>query len=42
VPWRDTRWRPVEDGDMTTEILAIVLALAHDDQVTDLTFLAQL
>jgi len=41
VPKHDTRWRPVEDGDATTEILAITLTLAHDEEVQDLAFLAQ-
>jgi hypothetical protein len=42
VPRHDARWRPVEEGDMTTEILATVLTLAHDTTIDDLTFLAQL
>ncbi|MHB9133364.1 MAG: DUF4132 domain-containing protein [Armatimonadota bacterium] len=41
VPRQDTRWRPVEEGDATTEILGEVLTLAHDGEITDLTFLAQ-
>lgn len=42
VPTHDPRWRPVEDGDTTSEILAITLTLAHDEEMDDLTFLAQL
>ncbi len=42
VPHHDARWRPVEDGDLTSEILGLTLALAHDEEIADLTFLAQL
>jgi hypothetical protein len=41
VPRPEVVWRPVEDGDATTEIMATVLELAHDELITDLTFLAQ-
>ncbi|HEY3377351.1 MAG TPA: DUF4132 domain-containing protein [Armatimonadota bacterium] len=42
LPQRDARWHPVEGEDATSAILAIVLELAQDDQINDLTFLAQI
>jgi hypothetical protein len=42
VPHLPARWSPSEDHDATTEILALILALCHDEEITDLAFLAQL
>jgi len=42
LPQHDSRWRLTEEDDTTGEILAIVLTLAHDQEIDDLTFLAQL
>lgn len=42
VPRAETPWQPVEDGDATGEIIALVLELAHDEEMTDPAFLAQL
>lgn len=42
LPQPDAPWQPVEGSDTTSEILATVLTLAHDDTIGDLTFLAQL
>lgn len=42
VPHHNASWQPVEEGDSTSEILALTLDLAHDDTLGDLTFLAQL
>ena len=42
VPRRHARWQPVEDGDEMSAILTTLLDLAHDDEIADLTFLAQL
>jgi hypothetical protein len=42
LPRRDRRWNPTEELDASSEILSIVLSLAHDAEIDDLTFLAQL
>ena len=42
LPRDDPRWQPEEGGDATAEVLAVVLALTQDHQITDLSFLAQL
>ena len=42
LPRHDPRWWLTEESDTTGEILAIVLTLAHDQEIGDLTFLAQL
>lgn len=42
LPPADPRWLPIEDRDTGTDILATILVLAHDGEITDLTFLAQL
>jgi len=42
VPRQHLRWSPIEDTDTTTEILTLALALAHDSEIDDLTFLAQI
>ncbi len=42
LPKHDARWRPTEESDATSEVLAIVLTLAHDETLDDLMFLSQL
>jgi hypothetical protein len=42
LPPADPRWMPAEDRDATADILATILTLAHDADIADLTFLAQL
>jgi len=42
VPRQAARWQPAEDGDDISDILNLLLALAHDAEIADLTFLAQL
>jgi len=42
VPRGGASWHPVEDGDATGDIISLVLELAHDKEMTDPSFLAQL
>ncbi|MHB9110681.1 MAG: DUF4132 domain-containing protein [Armatimonadota bacterium] len=42
VPRGGSSWQPVEDSDATGDIIALVLELAHDEEMTDPAFLAQL
>lgn len=42
VPEAHAQWLPVEEADPTSQVLAIIFALAHDERMADLTFLAQL
>jgi len=42
VPRGGTSWQPVEDNDATGDIISLVLELAHDEEMTDPAFLAQL
>lgn len=41
-PPHTARWRPAEDRDATSDLLALILTLAHDDEVDDRAFLSQL
>jgi hypothetical protein len=41
LPPHVPRWQPTERSDTTAKILGIVLTLAHDAEIDDLTFLAQ-
>ncbi|HEX2950531.1 MAG TPA: DUF4132 domain-containing protein [Armatimonadota bacterium] len=42
LPEHEERWHPAESYDTTTEVLATILTLVHDEQIADLTFIAQL
>lgn len=42
LPEKPGRWRYSEGDDATARVIAVLLALAHDGEISDLTFLAQL
>ncbi|MEI7834089.1 MAG: DUF4132 domain-containing protein [bacterium] len=42
LPELSERWHYAEGDDATTHVIAVMLALAHDAEISDLTFLAQL
>ena len=42
APQHEEFWQPTEDKDTTSTIIAIIITLAMDEMISDLTFIAQL